>query len=419
MAPVTQDPLVGRTVDDRYQVTARVASGGMATVYRAHDTLLDRELALKVMHPHLAKGDQAADFVARFQREARAAAGLSHPGVVAMYDQGRDGDLSYLTMEYVPGTNLRHLVREGTLTVRRTFALLDQVLSALTAAHDHGVVHRDIKPENVLLSEDGKSAKVADFGLARAVTEMTQTTTGTVFGTVAYMAPEVISTGRCDVRADVYAVGIMAFEMLTGKQPFAGDTPIQVAYAHVNNDIPAPSTVVEGLGEAVERLVRTLAARNPAGRPADGRAALRLLRAVWKALPAEVLDATPGDLGTPDAPSRPTPTEPTVPARVEATTGIPQTVLPALGPRRASGAQHAGAVPITRPRRRERVGPLITVAILLLLLLIGIAWVDDGGKFDWVRQGQSPSPTASADAARADGASTNVPASPFTRARTT
>jgi eukaryotic-like serine/threonine-protein kinase len=135
---VTQDPLVGRMVDGRYQVTERVASGGMATVYRAHDTQLDRELALKVMHPHLAKGDQAADFLARFQREARAAARLSHPGVVAMYGQGQDGDLSYLTMEYVPGSNLRQLVREGSLTVRRTFALLDQVLSALTAAGGGG-----------------------------------------------------------------------------------------------------------------------------------------------------------------------------------------------------------------------------------------------------------------------------------------
>lgn len=393
MAPVTQDPLVGRTVDDRYQVAARIASGGMATVYRAYDTLLDRELALKVMHPHLAEGDQAAEFLARFQREARAAASLSHPGVVAMYDQGRDGTLSYLTMEYIPGSNLRELVREGVLTVRRTFALLDQVLSALSAAHDHGVVHRDIKPENVLLSENGKQVKVADFGLARAVTEMTQTATGTVFGTVAYMAPEVIATGRCDVRADVYAVGIMAFEMLTGKQPFAGDTPIQVAYAHVNNDIPAPSTVVEGLGGAVEHLVRTLAARNPAGRPADGREALRLLRAVWKALPAEVLDATPGDLGTPD-PASPAPTAPTAPARPRATTGIPQAALPALGPRRASGSQHAAAVPITRPRHRERVGPLITVAILLLLLLVGLAWMDGDGKFDWVRQDAASSPAA-------------------------
>ncbi|RPF20850.1 protein kinase domain-containing protein [Myceligenerans xiligouense] len=391
MAPVTQDPLVGRTIDDRYQVSARIASGGMATVYRAYDTLLDRVLALKVMHPHLAEGDQAAEFIARFQREARAAARLSHPGVVAMYDQGRDGGLSYLTMEYVPGTNLRELVREGALTVRRTFALLDQVLSALAAAHEKGVVHRDIKPENVLLNENGKSAKVADFGLARAVTEMTQTTTGTVFGTVAYMAPEVIATGRCDVRADVYAVGIMAFEMLTGKQPFSGDTPIQVAYAHVNNDIPGPSTVVEGLGGAVEHLVRTLAARHPAGRPSDGREALQLLRAVWKALPAEVLDATPGDLGTPDA-SGPTPTAPTMPAG--ATTGIPQVVLPALGPRRADGSQHAGAVPITKPHHRERMGPLVTAAILLLLLLIGLAWAGDDGKFDWVRQDSAAAPTA-------------------------
>ncbi|MBL0886573.1 protein kinase domain-containing protein [Myceligenerans indicum] len=396
MASVTQDPLVGQTVDGRYQVTERVASGGMATVYRARDTRLNRELALKVMHPHLAEGDQAADFVARFRREARAGAGVSHPGVVAMYDQGHDGDLSYLTMEYVPGTNLRQLLREGALTVRRTFALLDQVLSALSAAHDHGVVHRDIKPENVLLNTNGRKAKVADFGLARAVTEMTQTSTGTVFGTVAYMAPEVISTGKCDVRADVYAVGIMAFEMLTGKQPFSGDTPIQVAYAHVNRDIPTPSTVVEGLGDAVEHLVRTLAARDPADRPADGRAALQLLRAVWKALPAEVLDATPQDLGTPETPP-PAPTSPVGHAGTPGPrTDISPSLLPPLGPRTANGPQHAAAVPITRPRRRGRIGALITIAILLALLLIGLAWADGDGRFDWVRPGPGTSPAAGA-----------------------
>ncbi|GAB4086078.1 hypothetical protein GCM10028784_27080 [Myceligenerans cantabricum] len=388
---------MGRTVDSRYRITERVAHGGMATVYRAHDTRLNRELALKVMHPHLAQGDQAAEFHTRFRREAEAAGRLSHPGVVAMYEQGRDGDISYLTMEYVPGTNLRQLVRDGALTVRRTFALLDQVLSALGAAHDADVVHRDIKPENVLLGEDGKIVKVADFGLARAVTEMTQTATGTVFGTVAYMAPEVISTGRCDVRADVYAVGVMAFEMLTGKQPFAGDTPIQVAYAHVNTDVPAPSTVVGGLGEAVEHLVRTLAARNPAGRPANGRDALRLLRATWKALPREVLDSTPNDLAAQEPPK---PRPAAVPRRPRPGTPIPDTMLPALGPQKALSTQHAGAVPMTQRAGRGRLGALVTVVILLLLLLVGMAWVEQHGAFNWVPGPGSSSETGEMSAVR-------------------
>lgn len=383
MASVTQDPLVGRTVDSRYRVTERVAQGGMATVYRARDTRRGHDVALKVMHPHLAEGDQAADFLARFRREARSAAGLSHPGVVAVHGQGSDGTLHYLTMEYVPGTNLRKLVRDGALTVRRTFALLDQILSALSAAHARDIVHRDIKPENVLMSEDARTTKVADFGLARAVTEMTQTATGTVFGTVAYMAPEVISTGRCDVRADVYAVGVMAFEMLTGRQPFGGETPIQVAYAHVNTDVPRLSSVVGGLGDAVEHMVRVFAARNPDARPADAREALRLLRATWRALPAEVLDRTPSDLGAPE-PAR----EPQLAGVVDAggrhlATNIPVTLLPSLGRNAVTAGPERATERMTgKPRRRGRSGALTTAIILLVLLLLGAAWASEEGTFD-------------------------------------
>ena len=381
---MTQDPLVGRTIDGRYQVTERVAQGGMAIVYRARDRRRGRDVALKVMHPHLAEGDQAADFLARFRREARAAAGLSHPGVVTVHGQGSDGTLHYLIMEYVDGTNLRDLVRSGTLTIRRTFALLDQILSALGAAHDRDTVHRDIKPENVLLCSDERTAKVADFGLARAVTEMTQTATGTVFGTVAYMAPEVISTGRCDVRADIYAVGVMAFEMLTGRQPFTGDTPIQVAYAHVNSHIPTLASVVGGLGDAAEHMVSTFAARSPNARPDDGRAALTLLRATWKALPAEVLDRTPRELGA-AAPARPRQLE--LAGVIDAggrhlATNIPVTLLPALG----KEGDRATATPMVRTASRlaNRTGSLITAALLLLLVLIGTAWADQIGAFSGI-----------------------------------
>ncbi|WP_425956884.1 Stk1 family PASTA domain-containing Ser/Thr kinase [Xylanimonas sp. McL0601] len=285
MAIATTDPLLGRLVDGRYEIRARIARGGMATVYLALDRRLDREVALKVMHAHLAEGVDGAAFVSRFRREARAAARLTHPGVVAVYDQGLDGETSYLTMEYVPGSNLRRELRSSaTVSVGRTLDLLGQVLAALAAAHGKGLVHRDVKPENVLIAADDGSVKVADFGLARAVTEVTSTTTGTILGTVAYLAPEVIATGACDARTDVYAVGILAYEMLTGALPHAGTTPIQVAFQHVHDDVPPPSARVPWLPARIDDLVAAFTARDPAARPADGAAALALLRRVRLAL---------------------------------------------------------------------------------------------------------------------------------------
>jgi len=274
------DPLVGRLVDGRYEVVQRIARGGMATVYLAVDRRLDRDVALKVMHPHLAEGRAGADFVARFRREARAAARLTHPGLVGVYDQGVDGDTSYLTMEYVDGVNLRrHLSERGSLTVDEALRVAEHVLDALGAAHRAGLVHRDVKPENVLMATDGR-IKVADFGLARAVTEVTSTTTGTVFGTVAYLSPELVVRGESDARTDVYATGVLLYEMLTGAQPFTGETPIQIAFQHVNNDVPAPSDADDAswLPVEVDELVAALAAREPEDRPADAGAALALLR---------------------------------------------------------------------------------------------------------------------------------------------
>jgi serine/threonine-protein kinase len=272
------DPLVGRLVDGRYEVVSRIARGGMATVYLAVDRRLDREVALKVMHAHLAEGVTGGDFIARFRREARSAARLTHPGLVGVLDQGVDGETSYLTMEYVEGTNLRrHLGERGALTVGDALGTLERVLDALGAAHRVGLVHRDIKPENVLIASDGR-VKLADFGLARAVTEVTSTTTGTVLGTVAYLAPELVTRGASDARTDVYAAGILLFEMLTGRQPFTGETPIQVAFQHVNSDIPAPSDLVRWLPVEVDELVTALAAREPDDRPVDAGAALEQLR---------------------------------------------------------------------------------------------------------------------------------------------
>lgn len=290
MATTLSDSLVGQLVDGRYKIVSRIARGGMATVYLATDRRLDREVALKVMHSHLADGATGADFVSRFRREARAAARLTHPGLVAVFDQGVDGETSYLTMEYVDGTNLRRRLHDdGPFTVGECLSIIDDVLDALAAAHRKNLVHRDIKPENVLLATDGR-VKVADFGLARAVTEVTSTTTGTILGTVAYLGPELISTGACDTRTDIYAVGVMLYEMLTGRQPFVGATPIQVAFLHVNNDIPLPSDLVDWLPAELDELVCAMAAREPDDRPADAPAALALLRSARAALGADVLE---------------------------------------------------------------------------------------------------------------------------------
>ncbi|MBE7700602.1 PASTA domain-containing protein [Oerskovia sp. Sa1BUA8] len=307
MATVTSDPFVGRLVDGRYHVVSRIARGGMATVYLAVDRRLDREVALKVMHPHLAEGSDGSEFVARFRREARAAARLAHPGVVAVFDQGVDGETSYLTMEYVPGTNLRQVLQaEGPLTVGRSLDLLEQILDALAAAHRKGLVHRDVKPENVLLDESGR-VKVADFGLARAVSEGASTATSTILGTVAYLGPELITSGQCDARTDVYAVGVLAYEMLTGRHPFTGETPLQVAFQHVNSDIPAPSDVEPWIPAEVDVLVCALAARSPEDRPVDASAALSLVRQTRQSLGPADLDrrssAAPGAVPASSGPS--------------------------------------------------------------------------------------------------------------------
>ncbi len=297
MDTTVADPLIGRLVDGRYRIVSKVARGGMASVYEAVDTRLERPVALKVMHPGLAE-DQA--FVARFIREARSAARLSDPGVVAVYDQGRDDGtgLVFLAMELVPGRTLRDVIRSrGRLTPREALDVLDPVLSALAAAHRAGIVHRDVKPENVLLADDGR-VKVADFGLARSslASGAEASTQGVVMGTVAYLAPEQVERGVADARSDVYSAGILLFEMLTGAPPYAGDTPMSVAYQHVTSDVPAPSSLVPGLAPGLDELVRTATDRDPDGRPADAGAFLARLHSVRSTLSAAQLGYAPADV---------------------------------------------------------------------------------------------------------------------------
>jgi len=271
------DPLAGRLLDGRYAVTARLAHGGMATVYLAMDTRLDRQVALKVMHAELARDDE---FVRRFIGEAKSVARLSHQNVVAVFDQGSDGPFLYLAMEYVPGRTLKEVLRErGRFPPAAALDIMTGVLDGLAAAHASGIVHRDVKPENVLLTADGR-LKVADFGLARAQAAAGHTRAGLLIGTVAYLPPEQVTGENTGPRSDVYSAGVVLFELLTGRQPFTGDTPIAVAYQHVNQDVPAPSALVPGLPATVDQLVLAATSRDPALRPADAGEFARAVRRV-------------------------------------------------------------------------------------------------------------------------------------------
>ncbi|ROR92057.1 Stk1 family PASTA domain-containing Ser/Thr kinase [Nocardioides aurantiacus] len=285
----TRDALTGRVLDGRYRLGARIARGGMATVHEAVDLRLDRPVAVKVMHEGLAADDE---FVRRFQREARSAARLSDPHVTAVFDTGDDDGTLFLVMELVPGRTLRDLIRsEAPVQPARALALVEPVLSALAAAHRAGIVHRDVKPENVLLADDGR-VKVADFGLSRAVNAETQhsATGGVLIGTVSYLAPELVVDGTADARTDVYAAGVVLFELLTGSKPHQAENPIQVAYKHVHEDVPPPSSRVPGLPAYLDALVARATSREPALRPADAQVLLQQVRRVRLALDQGVLE---------------------------------------------------------------------------------------------------------------------------------
>jgi eukaryotic-like serine/threonine-protein kinase len=310
-------PSAGQLLDGRYRVGSWIARGGMATVYLGIDTKLDRTVALKIAHPELA-GDR--EFVRRFTGEARSVARLNSPNVVAVYDQGCDGDLLYLVMEYVPGRTLRELMRErGGLGSREALDIISGVLTGLAAAHQAGIIHRDVKPENVLLGE-GNVVKVADFGLARAASGVSHTRTGMLIGTAAYLAPEQVAHSTSDARTDVYAAGVMLFEMLTGAQPHTGDNPLAVAHKHVNEVVPAPSSLVPGLPSSLDTLVALATSRDPGLRPADAGQFLRAIADARGGLPsgsprdadavtfhgappAEAVSALPADVRSTPAPA--------------------------------------------------------------------------------------------------------------------
>jgi len=401
------DHLSGRVLDNRYLIGSRVARGGMATVYEATDLRLDRTVAVKVMHPGLGDDDE---FAARFVAEARAAAKLSHPNVVAVFDQGNDDGTVFLAMELIPGHTLRDTIgKEAPLSPARALALLEPVVSALASAHRAGLIHRDVKPENVLIADDGR-IKVADFGLAKAVSATTQhTATGVLIGTVSYVAPELVVEGRSDARADVYAVGVILYELLTGTKPHEGETPIQVAYKHVHEDVPAPSRTSPGVPDYVDALVARATARDREQRPADAGVLLHHLRRVNQAVTSgvrsdrelveDLVPRTHADtaevLRRQGRGNRDTNPEPWNDAEMAALLAPPREATTTLArPREQTTATERPrpvppptppSKPTKRPRRRRR-GPILLVLALLVAAAVGSgAWY-----FGWARYTTTP-----------------------------
>ena len=351
MTSSVRQSTVGRLLDGRYRVLSHIADGGMASVYLAVDERLDREVAVKIMRRELVSDET---FASRFRREARSAARLSHPNVVAVHDQGVDGDDMYLAMEYVPGRTLREvLTQEGPLTTRAALDIFERILQALDAAHSAGLIHRDVKPENVIIRKDGV-VKVADFGLARAVTAATTTNaSGTLLGTVAYLSPEQVERGIADARSDVYAAGLVLFEMVTARKAFNGDTPIHVAYQHVHGTVPAASDLVRTVPPEIDRLVALGTARDPDQRPASAGDYLVEVRRARARLSTTVLDVRPAAPERGLAAAVPT-------TRIPTSTSVHPVSL------------HSTSV-ITRPRRRQR-WPAVLALLVLLVAGGGAGW---------------------------------------------
>jgi serine/threonine-protein kinase len=424
MAARGDEALRGRVLEDRYVIGERIARGGMASVFLGHDRRLDRQVAVKVMHQGLGDDEQFTD---RFVREARSAAKLNHPNVVAVFDQGTDAELTYLVMEYVPGRTLRDVVRdEAPIRPGRALRLLEQVLLALSAAHAAHLVHRDIKPENVLIAPDGV-LKVADFGLARAVSAATTATGGTLIGTVSYLAPEIVVNSGTDARSDVYACGAMLFEMLTGSKPHTGESPIQVAYRHVHEDVPAPSSLVPGIPPYVDALVARATARDRDRRSPDAHVLLQQVRAVLRALDAG-LDDDP-DLTADLQPGSSDAWESEVTQRVADVR--PASVLGLSPDEVGSGtvvvtpehtmtwgadpAEPAPPAPALPPaRRRRRRGGLLLLAVLLLAVLAAAGgWYYGVGRYTEAPNLVGASLTSAQQTAEQDGFTLEVSGQEF------
>lgn len=358
MDTTVTDPLIGASLEGRYRVTERIASGGMATVYRAVDERLDRVVAVKIIRRAQAAD---ADFTTRFEREAKIIARLSHPNVVGVFDTGTHDGLPYLVMEYVNGKTLRDVLNEHThLPVRHSLRIAGRILDALSAAHRIGLVHRDVKPENVLLAESG-AVKVADFGLARIVQgpEADEENGGPLLATVAYVPPELVSEGVTDARSDVYSAGILLFELLTGVVPYDGDDAAEVAARHVREDVPPPSAFAEDIPPELDALVVDATRRDRAARPADAAAFAARLAQVPEPAPAPAARR-------PERDTTVLPTEPVV--RGLAALPEPPPAKPVAPPRSP------------KPTRRAL---LIAGAVAVVMLLVGaLGWWFNAGRYE-------------------------------------
>ncbi len=344
----------------------------MATVYLATDLRLDRLVAVKIMHPHLADDTQ---FKERFIQEARSAARLAHPNVVNVFDQGQDSDSAYLVMEYLPGITLRDLLDEyGSLTSEQTMDIMEAVLSGLAAAHKAGIVHRDLKPENVLLADDGR-IKIGDFGLARAASNNTATGAA-LLGTIAYLSPELVTRGVADTRSDIYAVGIMLYEMLTGEQPFKGEQPMQIAYQHANDSVPSPSSKNPKVPAELDEIVLWATARDPEERPRDAREMLEQVRDTAQSLQSALPTGA-------TATQKTLVLAPLVAANPDAETQvIGQTTRQPTGP---VATDSASTLAVSSRKRRKKGWWLFAVVLLLAAVAGGAGWYFGAGPGSQVR----------------------------------
>ena len=379
--------MIGRLLDGRYQIRSRIARGGMATVYLATDLRLERRVAIKVMHGHLADDSK---FKERFIQEARSAARLAHPNVVNVFDQGQDSDMAYLVMEYLPGITLRDLLQEHhLLTTEQTLDIMEAVLAGLAAAHKAGIVHRDLKPENVLLADDGR-IKIGDFGLARAASANTATGAA-LLGTIAYLSPELVMRGIADTRSDIYAIGIMMYEMLVGEQPFKGEQPMQIAYQHANDAVPSPSAKNPKVPAELDELVLWATAREPDQRPRDARAMLDQLfethSQLMTALPSRASQAQgQRTMVMPTAVSGRGETQPAAGAGQDGAGHNATAQTQVFGTRGHSGGGAASAISgntvaltATAQKRRRKGWWLVALVVVLVAAAAGTGWYFGAG----------------------------------------
>ena len=256
---------MGETVlGNRYEIIKKIGDGGMAFVYKAKDILLNRIVAVKVLRPEFVDDDE---FLGKFKREAEAVASLSHPNIVNVYDVGEDGKVHYIVMEYIDGQNLKEIIKnEGTLDEYTALDITKQIAMALSAAHKKGIIHRDIKPHNILISNEGRVVKVADFGIAKAVSNSTMTNIGSIIGSVHYFSPEQAKGKFVSNNADLYSLGIVLYEMIIGKVPFRGDSPISIALQHINDEIEFTSEEQINIPQSVRTIIKKLTEKSSVDR---------------------------------------------------------------------------------------------------------------------------------------------------------